>query len=212
MKKEVGILVLAAVLLCFVCLPVRADLITIAISGQVTGVSDQHNHFGGQIHVGDTITGTYIYDTAAYPGPSSGQYWHYSAPAGISLYVGDFNFKTDSTNVEFYLGIGNNGPFGEDIYVITSNHNLPLSNGTLVQFIDWILNDPTGTALSSDALPLTAPDLSSWSSNVLSISTDRDFSISAVVTSATLVPEPATLLLTVLGLILIRKHNNPLNK
>jgi hypothetical protein len=212
MERRIGYSILAAVLLCFAYLPVRAELITIAISGQVTGVSDEHGHFGGQIHVGDTITGTYTYDSAtldSYPEDLTyAKYLNYSAPTGISLYVDGFNFGTNPNNVEVGITIRNDD-FGEDRYTFGSNHNLSLPDGTSVQHLFWELDDPTGTALSSDALPLTAPDLSRWSSNVLSISTDRDFSINAVVTSA--IPEPATLFLTVLGLIVVRKYNH-LNK
>ncbi|MGA2071204.1 MAG: PEP-CTERM sorting domain-containing protein [Sedimentisphaerales bacterium] len=185
----------------------QAEWITIAISGYVTSVSDENKHFGGQIAIGTPITGTYTYDSAipdSYPSDFSyGQYWNYTPPAGVSLNVGGLNFRTNPDNVEFAVTVNNNN-LGEDSYSIWSTKNLSLSDGTLVQSISWYLNDPTGTALSSDALPLTMPDLSKWGYNSLNISTDRTFGISATITSAT--PEPATAFLFGLGLILARKR------
>jgi hypothetical protein len=208
MKKEIG--VLAVILLCCVCISARADLITISISGHVTAVDDQYGHLENKIDVNDTFTGAYTYDSAiadSYPEDFSyGQFWNYVAPTGVSLSIGELNFRTDPDNVEFAVTINNNH-LGEDSYSIWSAQNLSLSNGTLVQSISWYINDATGTALSSDALPLTAPDLSKWSSNVLRIFHDRDFEISAIVTSAVLIPEPATLFLMMLGITVIRKYN-----
>ena len=198
------------VLLCCVGLA-RAEYITVAISGQVTGVSDQYNHFGGQIPVGTPITGTYTYDTAIpdlYPSDFIyGQYWNYTPPAGVSLNVGGFNFRTNPDNVEFAVTVNNNN-LGEDSYSIWSTKNLSLSNGTIVQDISWYLNDSTGTALSSDSLLLDAPYLSKWSYNTLSISRYRDYSIAGTITSAVLVPEPATAFLFGLGLMLARKRSS----
>ena len=105
--------------------------------------------------------------------------------------------------VNFLVSVGN-WASGTDNYGLISYNNLPLSDGTPVQYINWQLDDPTGTVLSSDVLPLTAPDLSKWQSWFgLSISTDRNFGISATITSAT--PEPATAFLFGLGIILARK-------
>lgn len=197
-----------ALVACFSSAPVRADLITIKISGYVTSVSDQYNHFGGQITAGTQITGTPITGTYTYDSAISGlgSYQYSASPAGISVTVGDFNFQTNPANVDFSLGVENGYLALPDYYGLISRRNLPLSNGTSVQFISWQLYDPTGTALSSDAFPLTAPDLNKWASNSLNITHDRDFGIQATITSAVLVPEPATAFLFGLGLMLIRKR------
>jgi hypothetical protein len=190
----------------------QAELITIAISGYVTSIDDPHNHFGGQIVAGTSTTGTPITGTYAYnsmtqdsnPSTTLGDYEYNAPPVGIWLTAGNFDFATDSSHVSFHIGVYKDTLEIEDQLVIGSRNNMLLPDGTLVQHIGWQLGDLTATALSSDALPLTAPDLSKWSYNSLWIANDRDFSITATITSAT--PEPATLFLLGLGAMLARKR------
>jgi hypothetical protein len=210
MEKKLAKIVLA-ILFCFVCVPVRAELITIALTGKIYIVEDSQQIFGGQIHYDDTITGTYTYDTStpnSEQSTSEGVYWHYSAPCGVSFTVDGFNFRTDSDNVLFSVGIGDNVSGFGDVYSFGSYNNLPLSNGVSVDMINWQLTDSSRSALSSDALPTTAPNLANWDMDYgLSIYSggDNEFLLRADVISATVVPEPATLLLMVSGLLLLRK-------
>jgi hypothetical protein len=51
---------------------------------------------------------------------------------------------------------------GSDDYLLLSYNNT--STGPAVEYISWQLDDPMQTALSSAALPSTAPVLSSWGS------------------------------------------------
>jgi len=202
--RVVQIFLILGVLLCWSGLA-QAQLITIAISGHVTSVSDFSSQLGGQIHIGDAITGTYTYDSATPDSDPSGNgdYWHYSSPTGISLNIRGINFRTDPINVNFLVEVGNS------YYLLRSYHNLPLSNGTPVQHISWQLTDPTGSGLSSDALPLAAPDLSKWVGNRLSITgpdcSPQYFSIGATITSAS-IPEPASAFVLGLGTLLIRRR------
>jgi hypothetical protein len=214
MKKllKTRISILLAILFCFVCVPVQAEMITIAITGQITVVDDQYGHLEHKIHSGDTITGTYSYDSAmldSSPSSALGDYVYNVSPAGISLNCGGFNFRTNSDNVDFLIEISDNYTLQSDNYLLRSYNNLPLSNGALVDHIFWQLDDSTGTALSSDALPLTAPDLSKWGSgrydNQLGI-VGREFGIGATVTSAVLIPEPITVFLLGFGIILAKRR------
>ena len=200
-----------AVLILFLPAISYGQLVTIAISGQVNYMwQDSRNPLGNAISIGDSVTGTYTYDSEAVdsnPSLESGLYYHSNSLYGISLYIGGLNFKTDPTNVDFLVSVGN-WSSGTDNYGLLSYRNLPLSNGALVDEISWQLTDPTGTALSNDVLPLIAPDLSKWHSNGLTIDSDREsgFRIGARITSATLVPEPISILLFGLGMMLARKH------
>ena len=211
-----GIILTVVVIICalyFFARPAQATLITIEITAEVDSVEDNGNYLEGQINPGDIITGTYTYDSLTADSspldPIQGNYWHYGPPAGISLSVGGFEFQTNPADVEFHLAIRNDiQPGGEDIYAIVSYNNLALSNGTLVEDIYWQLYDPTGDALSSDALPITAPSLPDWEQNSLTLRGGtrlEPFAVEAHVTSA--VPEPATIVLFVIGALLLRNRN-----
>ena len=200
--------ILAVVMLFGAC-PVRAALITIEIEAVVDSVEDQGNYLEGQINPGDTITGFYIYESTtpdSSPLVTLGRYEHSTPPHGIFLSVGGFDFETDPANVDFVLGIVNDGTSGDDSYWLISYNNLPLPNGTLVDQISWQLDDPTGNALSTTELPTTAPVLEDWQSIYgLHLEGVKDtFHVVAEVTSA--IPETTTLFLLGIGGLLLRKR------
>ena len=148
------------------------DIITIKIEAQVTDVQDPNNLLEGKIQVNDSITGKYNYDSGtpdSEPDPTIGVYNYNSSTFGIELEVGGFVFKTNSSDVDFTITIANNFSYNWDLYTVESNNNSQLSNGLLVNSIAWGLIDTTGNALSSDALPTTAPVLSDWEENILFI-------------------------------------------
>jgi len=184
----------------------RAAVITIQIEAIVDTVWDDGNYLEGKIEPGDMITGFYVYESTTPDSspldPVQGNYWHYAPPAGIALTVGGFNFMTDPFNVAVHVAIRNDVP--DDIYVIGSSNNLPLSNGTVVQSIYWQVNDPTRSAFSSDALPTTTPVLSDWERNHLRMYADRMWGVDAHVSSA--IPEPTTILFLGLGAVLLKKR------
>ena len=189
----------------------QAELITIAIEAEVNEVSDLAGHLEGKISSGSLITGQYIYESTTMDSDSSsdgGEYLWNASPFGIFLMGGGFNFQTDPCNVNFSIGILNNS-LSRDSYVVGSHENIYLSNGTTVNEIFWQLEDSTMTALDSDLLLLTAPGLGDWDYNQLYINggpRESDFTIHATVTSAEVVPEPATVLFLLFGTALFRKR------
>ena len=207
-------LALAVLLLASGIPKANAELITIGIQAKVDGVIDDGPGAGyleGKIDVNDIITGYYTYEsTTLDSNPSSqvGDYWHYNSTAGIFLTVGGFEFQTDPANVDFLVEIVNDNVWTEtDAYSLRSYKNLPISNGALVDYIFWELQDSTMMAISDDALPILPPDLSDWSSNLLHIDgVTRTFEIWGHVTTVEIVPEPATILLLGLGSLLLRKR------
>jgi hypothetical protein len=202
-------IVLAVCGLVFWPLPAHATPITIQIEAVVDSVWDHGNYLKGRISPGDIITGYYTYESTTPDSspldPVVGRYYHNSPPAGISLTVSGFDFRTNPSSVAFDVRIVNDNPSGQDIYALNSFNNLPPSNGVTAEIITWQLNDPTGTVFSSDALPTTAPVLDDWQINHLQLlSWGTPYIVDAHVTSA--IPEPSTILLLGLGGIMLRKR------
>jgi len=206
-----------AIVVCVLSFSVRAargELVPIAITGQVTAVGDERDFLEGKISVGDLITGVYIYDSSTLdsePSPVRGLYEHYAPPAGIFLTIGEFVFMTDPQNVHLLVAIANDVPAmpivggSYDSYSVESYNNLPLSNGTPLTHISLAATGPTDI-FSSDTLPTTAPDLDAgwrWSRIEIWIQgCPRErvcFGVSGNLTSAILIPEPATITILVLG-------------
>jgi hypothetical protein len=187
----------------------EATLITTEIEAVVDSVSDEGNYLEGKIKVGDIITGFYTYDSSVTRLPGE-RYEFDSPPSGVFLSVGGFDFETDPTSVDFEMGIGNDLSWG-DTYFFISFNNLRLSNGTLVDGISWSLEDPTGTALSSDTLPTSAPILDQWGDNRLRLHGERGrYIVDAEVSSA--IPEPATVILLGMGGFLLSRRSRNKNR
>lgn len=209
--------VLVFVLLAVSFMPANtvANLVTIELVAQVTAIDDMSNLLESLIDVGDELRGTYLYEAStsdASPLSTVGQYSHYSTPHRIALSCQGLAFQTDPGNVDFLIGILNDND-GRDSYGFASYNNLPLPNGVEVQHISWQLDDYTAMALSSDALPLTAPLLGEWSHPrqlMITLGAWGGSGIGAEVTSVHLVPEPATVFLLALGgIVLLRVRRQP---
>ncbi|MFA6426812.1 MAG: PEP-CTERM sorting domain-containing protein [Phycisphaerae bacterium] len=190
----------------------QAVPITIQISGNITSASGVS--LPSTIHTGSTFTGTYTYDSAAPDSdanPQRGKYL-YNSPYGISLSLGGYTFATATSHVgQFEMLIKNDDSFNlpvTDYYTVFSDKNAAISSlGFTIEDIIWNLRDSIHTAISSDALPVTAPVLTNWNYNVLTIYGDdslgHGFSIYGAVTQAT--PEPATSILIMAGAFLLRR-------
>jgi hypothetical protein len=215
MKKAILSSIGLVLLLSFT--PIKAEIITIGLTGLVDNVNDPCNLLGGGVTEGAQITGFYIYDSTTpdtNPLPIYGTYSHSSAPYGISLTIVSVIFQTDPLKVKFSVGVANDNQ-GNDSYSIISYNNLTLANGVTVDNLSWDLVDNLGTAISTTDLPITPPDLSKWPFNDLYIfggiggtppCFDEPFQINGHVTSVYLVPEPATLILLVTGGLLLNRR------
>lgn len=169
MKKKVIIYLAIFMILLTAPTFLFAESITINITAEVATVDDMGNTLGGAIEVGDIITGQYIYESTTLDTNLSatvGDYWHNTSPYGISLEVNGLFFATDPEDVQFLVEIVNDHYYqgGWDNYLLRSYNNLPLPGGIIVDHISWQLDDPTATALSSDALLIDPPILEDWQS------------------------------------------------
>jgi hypothetical protein len=138
--------------------------ITIALTATVDEVQDWA-HALGAIQPGDTITGTYTYNAAATnisQDPRAGNYRHTTAPYGMRLNIGGKVIETDPQNVYFDVTLWNNF-YGWDYYSVYSKNNRALSDQYNITWLQWMLGDPSQTALKNITLPRTAPKLSDWS-------------------------------------------------
>jgi len=209
---HIVILLLATAALC------RAELITIGLTAVVTDVDDESNWLQGQIQTGNTITGYYTYDFATpdtNPEIDVGLYQHHLSPCGVSLSLPSFVFSTDYNNVQFNIGITNNlsgDPL--DVYSFRSYNNLSIADSIPIHEISWQLYDYTGIAFSNTDLPTIAPILSDFQYDYLYISGGQksearpfEFLITGHVTYVQVVPEPATVSMVVLGILLISRKS-----
>ena len=171
----VGMLMILALLAAYGTREVGAAPITIAITAEVATVEDPGGMLAGAITVGDVITGTYVYDSSTLDTNAAstvGDYWHTTAPFGITINAGGLVFRTDPTQVNFLVEIVNDhGTPPRDNYLLRSYTNLfdvstlPAPGGHPADdHIAWQLDDPTLAALASTALPTDAPTVAAWQS------------------------------------------------
>lgn len=131
--------------------------------------------------------------------------------------INGLTFRTDPNNVNFVVGLQNDlftsifvpdhtapptgglppghtetrGP--ADAMTLSSYTNFsPFTSNGDFSFIGWQLDDPTGAALSTTDLPVTAPVLADWAQNSLKIesknqATRSGVSIGSTITSVRLV-------------------------
>jgi len=198
--------------------PLYASAITFNFTGTIDkGVTDPSNVLGGDIHLGDTFSGSFTYDlTTADTNPlaSVGGYQHNSAPYGLSIDINSHNFRTDPTDVNVVAEVVNDHSSGVDAFNVISFNNIG------ADIIAWQLEDATMTAVTDTTL-LTSFNLAEWSQDfglrieggVGSAAVFPYFIVAGTVTSVTpaSVPEPATILLlgsALAGLGFVRRRVN----
>jgi hypothetical protein len=99
----------------------------------------------------------------------------------------------------------------KDYYLVRSYQNVSTPSVDFAFSIEWNLWDSTYDALSSIALPITAPILTDWDYNVLKIRGAYGpdlygLTIYGTVTQAVLVPEPFTSVLMAMGVFFLRRR------
>lgn len=214
--KKTAIIVLLAV--AAITATANAKLITIGLTAEVNDVADYDGLLGDIVQVGDIITGTYTYDTSMTPASSSSTGAHYvfnSSDAGVILEINDLTFQTDSTNVDFQMGVVDEvGDLAWDQLWFRSHNNLPMAEEIGIG-ISMNLTDHIGNANNGTTLPTVPPVLQNFDYNNLrieglipatDISSKQHFVINSEVTSVWLIPEPGTLVLLAIGGAMLRRR------
>ena len=153
-------LIVCTLVVLFAATAARAQDVTFRFSGTITDVYESPF---SDIAVGTPFTGIYTFNLGAVDEnslPTVGDYYHRTAPYGVTVLVGNRLFRSDPADVEFVVEVVNDHS-GSDNYMFASYRNLP-TDGALVQGISWQLDDPTQSVLSSTALSATPPVLSQW--------------------------------------------------
>jgi len=106
-----GGLLLVFVVLALSAANASAAIVTIELTGEITYVDEYSTVLQQLFHVGDPVTGTYVYDSAtpdSSPSANIGLYEYTTNPYGIYLDIGDFVIQTDPEHVDFLISLANN--------------------------------------------------------------------------------------------------------
>lgn len=181
--------------------PASAESVTVNVTARVTGVSDYADALGGQIQIGQQISGSYTYATNLtdhHASPAIGVYLPPPGQAGTRLSVGSLVFEsrvTDESTFDIGIQAGNPSGGGYSYFHLASRRNQPLPNGAVVEGIGIYFDDPNGHAPLSDALPADAPDIQDFPERYIVLEGYLGegglYSVMAVIESVALVPPKA---------------------
>jgi hypothetical protein len=143
--------------------PVAAQDVTFAFTG-ILNAND--NTPFPELMPGTPFTGTYTFNLST-PNdnshPASGHYSHSGAPYGITVRIGERVFQTDPDFPHYppFVIEAIDDSSGHDLYQVLSVGNRPV-DGIPIMEIAFLLDDPTGSQLSSGALTASSPDVTQW--------------------------------------------------
>lgn len=176
---------------------VQAGPVTFHFGGEITRVLDLDNLLGGQIAVGSPFSGQYTFESDtpdSNPEPSRGEYL--GAMLSVSGEVAGIPFSASNggtSQISIRNGFGSSISDSYSYIVEVSFLGLRFDQSL-------VLSDNSGTVLDSDNLFTLAPDLSSFSFHLFSISdTTETIRLNLDGQLLSFVPEPGTLVLLLLG-------------
>jgi len=195
----------------------EAAPITFAFTGTVQQVVPA---LSGTFQPGDAFSGSYTFEsTTPDTDPSPGFGLYANGMTSLTFTIGSYTGGADcSAAASCNIAVQDGGP-GDcaltDCYLVTAKHPTgPSVEGVLPTDFALSLLDNSGLALSSDALPLTPPDISNFSITFFGVNFDDfAFGVQGKLTSLTsqaagTVDEPSVLFLVAgafLGLVLQRR-------
>ena len=192
--------------------PATAAPVTFAFTGVVNNVAPGLFTSGGNFNGSQKLSGFYTFNDATLDSNPSGRIGRYNdtitaltvqlGPAsGPPSYTATLGPETPGNNNFIQI---RNQPSGVDGYEVRAPVTGPSVNGFSPLYFRIELIDPSHTVFSNDSLPTTPPSLSSFATNTWRlVFTDGNGNarIQGSLTSATLVPLPAAVILFGAGLV-----------
>jgi hypothetical protein len=166
MKQFLQVFFSAVFFSCFFA-EVQSQVHTLYFQAVVNAANDNKNVFGGDIAVGDTISGILRYDLSATDGnasPEIADYRYNSGQYGFFLNVESYKFESDTSNLNFLVELTNTqGTYITDNFTVNSYNNI--MSPKLFDYdeivVSWQIEDTSKTALSNTDLPRMI-DLGDW--------------------------------------------------
>lgn len=181
--------------------PAYSQLVTIDFTATVDTVDDMYNSLNGSVTVGETVTGSFTFDTDLTDNDATSEHGQYQYPdivpenVGINAQIGDLRFDrtyaTNSTN--YFLHVANTSYFdsfdammngnGQSIGML-SNHE------AYVDDISVIFGSQNTNVVNSDTIDEAVANLANFTDNRFAISgrgtsSNDNFYITAKITSFT---------------------------
>lgn len=190
--------------------PASAELITFDFTATVKSVSDASDLLDDSVHVGTPITGSYTFDSSAPGTPTSisSSYDMGTPGCGVETQVGRYLLRTGGQDPSLRITLENDSINQRDAYTVMGWGDVVTEPTLMIgALVPVSLTDPTQTALSSTALPLTPPDLNSYSGRINYIvfepvgggplASVRSYVETLTLRGPTPIPEPGSLALLV---------------
>lgn len=176
--------------------------ITFRFTGVITEVDTP---LTTEFSVGESVVGQYTFDPNTVDSlpsdPAQGRYVD-TITAFTAIFGGDYTVTLGSTN-KILVG---NGSLNDSYSVFLDYPTAPDVAGLNLSNLQFVLIDTSATGFASDAIPLTPPDPAQFNEG-WSCSIYYDEPLNQVMnfqlTSLTLVPEPATLVMTAIGFMCV---------
>lgn len=181
----------------------QASPVSTGFLGEVTQLTfDPDDPFGGTIQPGTFLTGSYTFESATtdtIPGPLVGSYISTGPLYGLVVDIGGNPFAIHGG---LTISVIDSPAGGLDQFTVLAQSG---TSGGLNPFlsVELFFVDPTGTAFTSDALPLGLPALEHFPIRTVLLEAveDRAGIVYQYEIQATVVPEPSTMVFVVTGLL-----------
>lgn len=158
----------AALLLSGMSPAISQEVTTFIIKGRVTQVDDPNGLLDNTIQVGDTLKGRIKFDHDAgdeNADETVGDYRYHNVPGGMWVKIKRYVFKATPGYRDFLVELVNRTPEEKGDALAFNSYLNVFPMGLEQTRISWLLDDPTGAALTDVILP-TNINLAAWQQNV----------------------------------------------